>query len=98
MPYDPLTGGYQPLPKVEIHHKWAWFPRKSSTGKWLWFEKYIMKLERFWGPASISPYIEKTIFSEKQWLLELMQNPNGYEKREPSLPKGRSGVPQKQSQ
>lgn len=46
MPYiDTNIYGYQPgpkLPEQDVRQKWAWLPLKSSSGKWIWREYYVL--------------------------------------------------------
>ena len=75
MLYNTVFGGYQPSPKVEILKKWAYFPRKSTSGKWIFCKEYIVRLERSWGPSGMGPAIEKKVFTKHEWTAWLLRNP-----------------------
>lgn len=86
MPFDPIAGGYRPLPMQEIYNKWAWFPVKSTSGKWIWREKYVVEKKRKPRWPGVPPVVEKTIYTKKEWLSELIKRPP---RQEPQLPRGR---------
>lgn len=85
------TGGYQPkVPQIEIKEKFAWRPIHTTSGKWIWWRKYIKLMKIYWGPSGEGPAIDAEFYTEGEWLLEQIKN--DYSKRRPVPPTGRSAV------
>lgn len=84
------TGGYQPRPKREVFDKWAYFPKKSSSGKWIWNKKYYCIATYFDedGKPPVKGLAWYNILTENEYLLWQVRNP----KKEPKLPTGGSAV------
>lgn len=70
------TGGYQPLPQYEIKEKFAWRPILTTSGKWIWWRKYIKLMKIYWGPAGKTPVIDAEFYTEGEWLLETIKTDN----------------------
>lgn len=83
--YGVIPGGYTKLPQYEIKEKFAWRPILTTSGKWIWWRKYIKLLKVYWGPAGESPAIDAEFYTEGEWLLESVKN--DYENKRPSPPK-----------
>ena len=80
------VGGYQAkVPQYEVVEKFAWFPKRTTSGKWLWRENYIKLMKIYWGPSGEGPAIYKEFYTENEWLLESIKN--DYENKRPSPPK-----------
>lgn len=85
------TGGYQPrMPQIEIRKKFAWRPIHTTSGKWIWWRKYVKLMKIYWGPAGETPVIDAEYFTEGEWLLEQVKN--DYRNKRPAPPTGGSGV------
>lgn len=71
------TGGYQPkqMPQIEVKEKFAWRPVLTTSGKWVWWRKYIKRMKIYWGPAGENPAIDAEYFTEGEWLLEEIKHP-----------------------
>lgn len=56
--------------------KFAWYPVKTYLGKWVWWQYYIrantIKLIIF-RKNFLGSKIEYRIFTEKEWILELLK-------------------------
>jgi len=84
------TGGYQPLPEREVFEKWAYIPKKSSSGIWIWNKKYYRIATYFDGDGKppVKGLCWQQILTEGEYLLWLMKNPPQKKK----LPTGGSAV------
>lgn len=81
---------YQPLPEQEIFEKWAYLPKKSTSGKWIWYKKYYQ----------IATYLDKdgkppmkrlawyTVLTENEYLVWQISKPE----KKSKLPIGGSVV------
>ena len=78
-------GGYQSLPQHEIKKKFAWRPICTTSGKWIWWQKYIKLMKIYWGPAGEGPAIYKEFYTENEWLLQTISC--DYENKRPAPPK-----------
>jgi len=82
------TGVYQPLPGRKIFKKWAYFPKKSTSGKWIWNKRYyqIATYLDSEGNPPIKGLAWYIILTENEYLVWQISNP----KKEPKLPTGGS--------
>lgn len=69
------TGGNY-LPQIEVKEKFAWRPVLTTSGKWIWWRKYIKRMKIYWGPAGEQPAIDSEYFTEGEWFLEQIKNPS----------------------
>ena len=82
--------GYQPTPKTEVFKRWAYLPKKSNSGKWIWNKRYY-EIATYYdsdGKPPIKGIAWYNILTENEYLLWQVRNP----KKEPNLPKGGSVV------
>jgi hypothetical protein len=79
--------GYQPQPHSTESKKYAWFPTKTTSGKWLWFRDYWRVSIRNSGPFGIVRYDNK-IMNEKEYVVYMMKTP----KLNPRPPVAKSGI------
>ena len=63
------------MPQIEVKEKFAWKPVLTTSGKWIWWRKYIKRIKIYWGPAGEDPVIDAEFFTEGEWLLEEIKNP-----------------------
>lgn len=84
------TGGYQPGPEREIFKKWAYLPKKSTSGKWIWNKRYYCIATYYDenGKPPVKGLAWYNILTENEYLLWQVRNP----KKKPKLPKGGSVV------
>ena len=80
-------GGYQSLPQYEIKEKFAWRPICTTSGKWIWWRKYIKLMKIYWGPAGETPVIDAEFYTEGEWLLETIKTDYTSVRPRPSPPK-----------
>ena len=80
------TGGNR-LPQIEVKEKFAWRPILTTSGKWLWWRKYVKRIKLYWGPSGEGPATDSEYFTENEWLLEQIRNP----KKDPLPSSGKSG-------
>ena len=59
--------GYLPGPKHSITKKYAWFPKKTSSNKWIWRDYYYY-IETYYMDG------EKFILNEKEYLFWTIKN------------------------
>lgn len=62
------------MPSVEVKEKFAWRPILTTSGKWIWWRKYVKRMKIYWGPAGEGPDIDAEFFTEGKWLLETIKN------------------------
>jgi hypothetical protein len=67
------TGG-KPLPQYETKEKFAWRPILTTSGKWVWWRRYVKLMKIYWGPAGEDPVIDAEYYTEGEWLLEEIKN------------------------
>ena len=67
------TGGKR-MPTIEVKEKFAWRPVLTTSGKWVWWRKYIKLMKLYWGPSGEGPVIDATFYTEAEWLLEEIKN------------------------
>lgn len=82
------TGGYQPWSMRKVFKKWAYLPKKSTSGKWIWNKRYYCIATYIDGdgkpPAKGLAWY--TVLTENEYLLWQVRNP----KKKPNLPTGGS--------
>jgi hypothetical protein len=67
------TGGIR-IPDIRIKEKFAWLPILTTSGKWVWWRKYIKLKRLYWGPAGEGPATDAVLYTEGEWLLEEIKN------------------------
>ena len=72
------------MPDHRVQEKFAWRPICTTSGKWIWWRKYIKLMKIYWGPAGETPAIDAEYYTEGEWLLELLKN--NYTNKQPTLP------------
>lgn len=69
------TGGNQTkLPVIEIKEEFAWRPVLTTSGKWVWWRKYIKRMKIYWSPGE-GPIVHSDCYTENEWLIEQIKNP-----------------------
>lgn len=58
------------MPSIQVKEKFAWRPILTTSGKWVWWRKYVKRMKIYWGPAGEEPVIDAEFFTEGEWLLE----------------------------
>ena len=66
--------GSNPLPTHKHKLKFAWRPILTTSGKWIWWRRYVKLKKVYWGPAGELPAIELEYYTEGEWLLETIKN------------------------
>ena len=82
--------GYQLFPEFKVFEKWAYLPKKSSSGKWIWNKRYY-EIATYYdsdGKPPVKGIAWNSILTENEYLLWQVRNP----KKEPNLPKGGSVI------
>lgn len=64
------------MPQYEIKEKFAWRPILTTSGKWIWWRKYVKRMKIYWGPAGEDPVIDAEFYTEGEWLLEEIKHSN----------------------
>ena len=67
--------GNKVMPQYEVKEKFAWRPILTTSGKWIWWRKYVKLMKIYWGPSGEGPAIDSEYFTEGEWLLEEIKNP-----------------------
>jgi hypothetical protein len=62
------------MPQYETREKFAWRPILTTSGKWIWWRKYVKFMKIYWGPAGELPVIDAEFYTEGEWLLEQIKN------------------------
>lgn len=62
------------MPDYETHEKFAWRPVLTSSGKWIWWRRYVKLMKIYWGPAGEEPVIDAEYYTQGEWLLEQIKN------------------------
>lgn len=62
------------MPSVEVKEKFAWRLILTTSGKWIWWRKYVKRMKIYWGPAGEGPDIDAEFFTEGEWLSETIKN------------------------
>jgi len=82
--------GYQPTPKTEVFKRWAYLPKKSNSGKWIWNKRYY-EIATYYdsdGKPPVKGIAWNSILTENEYLLWQVRNP----KKKPNLPYSGSAV------
>ena len=58
------------MPTYKVEDKFAWRPVLTTSGKWIWWKKYIKLFKFYWGPSGESPATDTEIYTEGEWFLE----------------------------
>lgn len=61
---------------IETKKKFAWRPILTTSGKWVWWRKYVKRMKIYWGPAGENPVIDAEFYTEGEWLLETIKQSN----------------------
>ena len=69
--------GYSPGPRQNVTKKYAWFPTKTNSGRWIWFNEYYL-IQTFYDENGKPPV--KTLYwhsklSKNEYLIWLIKNP-----------------------
>jgi hypothetical protein len=72
------------MPQIEFKEKFAWYPMRTTSGKWIWWKKYIKLMKIYWGPSGEGPVIYKEFYTENEWTLQLIKN--DYSRKRPAPP------------
>jgi len=71
-------GGKLPtMPQHEHKLKFAWRPILTTSGKWIWWRKYIKFMKIYWGPAGELPAIDAEYYTEGEWVMKLLTGTPG---------------------
>lgn len=62
------------MPQIEHTRKFAWRPILTTSGKWVWWRRYVKRMKIYWGPAGEDPVIDAEFYTEGEWLLEEIKN------------------------
>jgi hypothetical protein len=57
-----------------IKEKFAWRPILTTSGKWIWWRRYIKLMKFYWGLSGEGPAIDAEFYTEGEWLLESIKN------------------------
>ena len=77
--------GYQPGPRQSIIKKYAWFPTKTNSNKWIWFNEYYV-IQTYYdenGKPPVKTLFWKSILNKNEYLIWQIKNP----KTDPVPPK-----------
>lgn len=69
--------GYQPNPRETILKKYAYFPAKTSSNKWVWFDEFY-EIQTHYdenGKPPIKTLYWKTVLNKNEFLLWILKNP-----------------------
>jgi hypothetical protein len=82
--------GYQPGPRDSILKKYAYFPKKTSSNKWVWFDEFYEIRTHYDenGKPPIKTLYWKSVLNKKEYLIWLIKNP----KKNAVLPSGKSAL------
>jgi hypothetical protein len=64
------------LPQYEYKEKFAWRPILTTSGKWIWWCRYVKLMKIYWGPAGEDPAIDSEFYTEGEWFLHQIKNPS----------------------
>jgi hypothetical protein len=70
--------GYQPGPRQSIAKKYAWFPVKTNSDRWLWFKEYY-KIFTYYdenGKPPIKSLCWELILSKNEYLVWIIKKSN----------------------
>lgn len=69
---------FSSAPKRAILKKYAWFPTKTNSNKWVWLNEYYI-IQTYYDddgrPPVKIPYW-KSVLNENEYLIWLIKNPN----------------------
>jgi hypothetical protein len=74
-----------------IKEKFAWRPIHTTSGKWIWWRKYVKLMKIYWGPSGEGPAIDAEFYTEGEWLLESIKNDYTNHRPLPPTPTFKSG-------
>jgi hypothetical protein len=69
--------GYQPGPRESVLKKYAYFPTKTTSNKWVWFDKFY-EIQTHYdenGKPPIKTLYWKSILNKNEYLIWLIKNP-----------------------
>jgi hypothetical protein len=69
--------GYQPGPRESILKKYAYFPTKTNSNKWVWLDEYY-EVQIYYdenGKPPVKSLFWKQILNKKEFLLWTIKNP-----------------------
>ena len=82
--------GYQPGPRESVFKKYAYFPIKTSSNKWVWFNVYY-EIQTYYdenGRPPVKSLFWKRILNKNEYLFWLITAP----KTEVKIPNAKSAV------
>lgn len=68
------TEEYYPFSMHDVHKKWAYFPRRSSSRKWIWFETYYKMVIYFYNDDLSKETVCHKILTKNEYLLWQFNN------------------------
>ena len=75
------------MPDYQTQEKFAWRPVLTTSGKWVWWRRYVKLMKIYWGPAGEDPVIDAEYYTEGEWLLEQIKNDYTNNRSSPPPPK-----------
>ncbi len=82
--------GYQPSPRQSILKKYAWFPTKTNSNKWIWFNEYYV-IQTYYdenGKPPVKTLFWQSVLNKNEYLIWLIKNP----KKDPVPPTTGSAI------
>jgi hypothetical protein len=82
--------GYQPGPRETVDKKYALFPIKTNSNRWVWLKEYY-KIKTYYdenGKPPIKSLTWDLVLTKNEYLIWCIKNP----KKEPVLPRFKSAV------
>jgi hypothetical protein len=69
--------GYRPSPRETVLKKYAYFPTKTNSNKWVWFDEFY-EIQTHYdenGKPPIKTLYWRTVLNKNEYLVWLMKNP-----------------------
>lgn len=75
--------GYQPGPRESVLKKYAYFPIKTSSNKWVWLDEYYEVQTHYDenGKPPIKSLFWKRILNKKEYLVWILKTPTNNPKQ-----------------
>lgn len=61
------------MPDHRVQEKFAWRPILTTSGKWVWWRKYVKLMKIYWGPTGEDPVIDAEFYTEVEWVMECLK-------------------------
>lgn len=58
------------MPVDYVYKKYAWYPKKTTSGKRIWLTDYVLLVKTYYGPSGERPVHEEFVYTNNEWLLE----------------------------